>query len=79
MCRTEVICPACGSVIVLAEDSAVDVSSMSEEDVARVARALCSCYLSAMSSADYLGFVACLFSSPAGLHRSLCFNRPARA
>lgn len=60
------VCPDCGSVVALQEEHAMDLDSMSMEDRARVARALCSCYVGSMTAAGAAGFLGRLLSPPRG-------------
>lgn len=53
-------------MVVLREEHAMDVGSMSVQDRARVARALCSCYVRSMTTASAAGFLGRLLSPPSG-------------
>lgn len=64
--HTYLVCPDCGSVVVLQEEHAMDLGSLSADDRARVARALCSCYVRSMTTAGAAGFLGRLLSPPSG-------------
>ncbi|NLT36399.1 MAG: hypothetical protein GXX83_10945 [Gaiellales bacterium] len=56
------VCPDCGSVVRLQEEHVMDLGSMSTEDRARVARALCSCYVRSMTTLGAAGLLGRLLS-----------------